>query len=413
MKRILAAMVAAAAGFCSAATAQESAPANGPVDGGIAMIRANSALAEEVHWFHNLVLMPIITSISLFVLALLLWVIVRYNAKANPTPQKFSHNTMVEVLWTGIPILILLAIALPSFELLYKEDIQPDGKQVVAEGDGSATTFTFANDFPERRMLKHHDHLRVTLASGAGERLLKPRADYSVDGFGEPEIKVTLKTPPARGERVVIQGGRSLVGPSKLLGLIGESRKEIAMAPSVTLKVTGFQWGWTYSYPDFGDFEFSAIPLTEEQTTPELYLFAVDNHVVVPVGETVRVVTNARDVIHSWAMPAFAIKIDAVPGRNNETWFKADREGVFYGQCSEICGVKHSMMPIAVEVVSRPEFEAWVNSQRVAAGMAPMFGAETEVAAVEATPEADTPVIETATEANDTSTAEQPAATQD
>lgn len=365
MKRILAGMVAAAAAF-GTAIAQEAAPANGPVDGHITMIPANSPLAEEVHWFHNIILMPIITGISLLVLFLLLWVMVRYNSKANPTPQKFSHNTLVEVLWTGIPIIILLAIALPSFELLYKEDVQPDGKQIVAEGDGAATTFVFRNDFPEGRMVKRNEHLRVFVASDSGERRLKPRADYTVEGFGDPEVKVTLNTPPARGERVVIQGGRSVVG-------VGD-RKQIALAPTVTLKVTGFQWGWIYSYPDFGDFEFTSNPLTEEQTTHELYLFAVDNPVVVPVGETVRVVTNARDVIHSWAMPAFAIKIDAVPGRNNETWFKADREGTFYGQCSEICGIKHSMMPIAVTVVSRPEFEAWVNSQRALAGMEPMFG---------------------------------------
>lgn len=366
MKRILAGMFTAAAAF-GAAVAQEAAPANGPVDGHIAMIPANSALAEEVHWFHNIILMPIITGISVLVLVLLLWVIVRYNSKANPTPQKFSHNTLVEILWTGIPIIILLAIALPSFELLYKEDVQPDGKQIVAEGDGSATTFVFANDFPASRMLKRNEHLRVFLASASGERLLKPRADYTVDGFGEPEVKVTLTTPPARGERVIMQGGRSVVG-------VGD-RKQIALAPTVTLKVTGFQWGWIYSYPDFGDFEFISNPLSEEQTTPELYRFAVDNPVVVPVGETVRVVTNARDVIHSWAMPAFAIKVDAVPGRNNETWFKADREGDFYGQCSEICGIKHSMMPIGVKVVSRPEFEAWINSQRALSGMEPMFGA--------------------------------------
>ncbi|HBK90861.1 MAG TPA: hypothetical protein DDZ68_04225 [Parvularcula sp.] len=144
----------------------------------------------------------------------------------------------------------------------------------------------------------------------------------------------------------------------------------------MTLKVVGYQWGWSYSYPDFGDFEFASNMLPEEKTTPELYRFEVDNRVVVPVGETIRVVTTARDVIHSFALPNMAIKVDAVPGRLNETWFKADREGVFYGQCSEICGVRHSAMPIAVEVVSRPKFEAWVDSQRALAGMAPMFGAD-------------------------------------
>ena len=152
----------------------------------------------------------------------------------------------------------------------------------------------------------------------------------------------------------------------------------------MTLKVNGYQWGWTYSYPDFGDFEFSANMLPEEETTPELYRFATDNNVVVPVGQTIRVTTTARDVIHSWAMPNFAIKVDAVPGRINETWFKADREGMFYGQCSEICGVKHSFMPIAVEVVSMEKFQEWVDGQREAFGMEKMFdGAPAVSAAVE------------------------------
>jgi cytochrome c oxidase subunit 2 len=141
----------------------------------------------------------------------------------------------------------------------------------------------------------------------------------------------------------------------------------------MTLKVNGYQWGWTYSYPDYGDFEFSSNMAAEDQTTPDRYRFEVDNRVVVPVGETIRVTTTARDVIHSWALPNFAIKIDAVPGRINETWFRAEREGVYYGQCSEICGVRHSFMPIAVEVVSRPAFEAWVDGQRALAGLDPMF----------------------------------------
>jgi len=145
----------------------------------------------------------------------------------------------------------------------------------------------------------------------------------------------------------------------------------------MTLKVTGSQWYWNYAYPDFGDFDFFSNMLAKDQTTPELYLRAVDNRIVVPVGETVRVTVTARDVIHAWALPAFAIKIDAVPGRINEVWFNADREGIYYGQCSEICGIKHAFMPIAVEVVSRPAFEAWIDSQRALAGMDPLFGADT------------------------------------
>ena len=141
------------------------------------------------------------------------------------------------------------------------------------------------------------------------------------------------------------------------------------------MKVTGYQWNWSYSYPEFGDdFEFFSNMLEENQTTPELYRLEVDNRMVIPVGETVRVIAAAADVIHSWALPNFAVKIDAVPGRLNETWIKADAEGVYYGQCSEICGVKHAFMPIAVEVVSRPAFEAWVDSRRTMAGLEPIFG---------------------------------------
>lgn len=367
MKKIL-----AATGF--AAVLAGSAMAQGPVDGHIGLLPAFSPIAEELHAFHYEVLLPIITGICLLVLALLLWVMLRYNKRANPTPKKFSHNTMVEVIWTAVPILILLFIALPSFDLLFKEDVIPDGKQVVVQGDGAATEFDFRNDFPERRMVARNEHLQVYIASPSGERLLAPRADYAVEGLGEPDIRVTLKSAPQPDEKVVIRGGRSLVGAGKVLGLFGEDRREIALAPSMTIKVTGFQWGWIYSYPDFGDFEFSSNPLPEDQTTPELYLWEVDNRVVVPVGETIRITTTARDVIHSWAMPNFAVKIDAVPGRINEAWFSAEKEGVYYGQCSEICGIKHSFMPIAVEVVSRPKFEAWVDEQRALAGLEPMFG---------------------------------------
>lgn len=361
MKRILAGL------FGVSVLGLGAAMAAAPVDGGLGLVPSASALADEVHFFHNVILLPIITAISLFVLALLLWIIVRYNAKANPTPRKFSHNTMIEVVWTVVPIFILLAIALPSFDLLYKGDVIPDGKQTVAEGDGATRTFAFANEFQPSRMVRRDAHLQVFLADDAGERRVA-RGDYSVEGFGEPEVLVTLDVAPSAGQRVVIRGGRSLVGA----GGFGEDRREIAMSPTMTIKVNGFQWGWMYSYPDFGDFEFTSNPLSKEQAQAN-YLFEVDNRVVVPVGETIRVVTTARDVIHSWALPNFAIKIDAVPGRLNETWFAARQEGVYYGQCSEICGVRHSYMPIAVEVVSREAFEAWVDEQRELAGLDPMF----------------------------------------
>lgn len=347
--------------------------------GGIAMQPANSALAEEVHFFHNGILLPIITVISLFVLALLIWVILRYNSKSNPTARKFSHNTLVEIIWTGVPIIILLVIALPSFELLYKEDVTPDGKQIVATGDGQTADFVFANDFAESRMVSRRDHIQVILDNGSEQRVLKHRADYRLEGLGEAEVVVSLDAPPARGERVILRGGRStqnVSGCPNAKRYFDACEKEIVMAPTMTLKVNGYQWGWTYSYPDFGDFEFSSNMLPEDQTTPELYRLEVDNRVVVPVGETIRITTTARDVIHAFALPAFALKIDAVPGRINETWFNAEREGVYYGQCSEICGVRHSFMPIAVEVVSRPAFEAWVDGQRALAGLDTMFADE-------------------------------------
>ena len=316
--------------------------------------------------------MPVMTGISLFVLALLFWVAVRYNAKANPTPSKFSHNTLVEVLWTGIPIIILLFIALFSFDLLYKEDVIPDGKQVVVEADGQQKVFAFANDFSKRRIVKRREHLQVSLADASGERSLSYRDDYSVEGFGQEEVLVNLKETPRRGQNVIIRGGRTRVGLGKLFGLFGEDTSQIALAPTVTLKVNAYQWGWTYFYPDFGDFEVNSLMLPEDQTTPELYRFAVDNPIYLPVGESIRVTTTARDVIHSWSLPNFAIKIDAVPGRTNETWFNALEEGIYYGQCSEICGIKHSFMPIEVHVVSRAEFMQWVDQQRELNGLEPM-----------------------------------------
>lgn len=343
-------------------------------DNGIAMLPANSALASDVHFFHNVILMPIITVISVFVLALLLWIVVRYNSKSNPTPSKFSHNTLIEIIWTGVPVLILLVIALFSFELLYNEDVTPDGKQVAFVGDGSTLEFSFANDFAaESRKVSRQEHIQVFVGrDGALQKL--PKNAYRTSGFKSDVVTVTLERAPSNGETVIIRGGRTLVGQ-------GENR-QIAMAPTLTLKVNGYQWGWSYAYPDFGDFEFVSNMLPEAQTTAALYRLAVDNEVVVPVGETVRVTTTARDVIHSWALPNFAIKIDAVPGRINETWFSADREGVFYGQCSEICGIKHSFMPIAVRVVSRTEFESWVDQQRELAGMDPMFGSDDKIASL-------------------------------
>ena len=366
----------AAASFI-AATLTTAASAEGPRDGGVGMVPAGSKLAEEVHFFHNAILMPIITVISLFVLALLVVVVFRYNRKANPVARKFSHNTLIEIIWTGVPVLILLVIALFSFDLLYKEDRIPDGVEIVAAADGATQEFVFENDFPEKRRVSRPEHLQVFVNGGGEMRRLRHRDDYQVDGLGDPSLVVTLNETPRAGEAVVMRGGRSLVGRG--------ADKEVALSPYMTLKVTGYQWGWNYGYPDFGDFEFASNMLAEDETTPELYRFEVDNRVVIPVGKTIRVTTTARDVIHAFALPNFAIKIDAVPGRINETWFKADKEGVYYGQCSEICGIKHAFMPIAVEVVSQERFEAWVDEQREAFDLEPMFGAAASASAANET----------------------------
>jgi cytochrome c oxidase subunit 2 len=214
--------------------------------------------------FHNYLLW-VITLIAAFVLVLLLIVIFRFNSRANPTPSRTTHNTVIEVAWTAIPVIILLSIAIPSFKLLFFQ----------------------------------------------------------------------LNTPPA----------------------------------DLTLKVTGQQWNWKYSYPDNGKFEFVSIMLQDDERQAKLAkepkadvprLLAVDNEIVVPVNKVVRVLVTGADVIHSFAVPSFGIKIDAVPGRINETWFKAEREGMYYGQCSELCGKDHAFMPIAVRVVSEQAFAAWL-----------------------------------------------------
>jgi cytochrome c oxidase subunit 2 len=214
---------------------------------------------DDIAWFHDL-LLYIITGITLFVLALLLIVIVKFNAKANPVPSRTTHNTLLEVLWTVIPVVILVVIAIPSFRILF----------------------------------------------------------------------VQLNLPPA----------------------------------DVTVKATGKQWYWSYSYPD-AKFEFDSLMLKENERKPEQpRLLAVDNELVVPINKVVRVQVIGADVIHAFAVPSFGIKIDAIPGRLNETWFKATREGVFYGQCSELCGKDHAFMPIAVRVVSEQAYSAWLEEAK-------------------------------------------------
>ena len=210
---------------------------------------------DYIIWFHNW-LLGTITVITLFVLALLIIVVVKFNAKANPVPSKTTHNTLIEVAWTLIPVLILVGIAVPSFRLLFQQlDI--------------------------------------------------PKAD-------------------------------------------------------LTIKATGKQWYWSYAYPDNGKFEFDSLLAQDKKPR----LLGVDNEMVVPVNKVVRIQTTGADVIHAFAVPAFGIKIDSVPGRLNETWFKATKTGMFYGQCSELCGKDHAFMPIAVRVVSDQEFAAWVETAK-------------------------------------------------
>jgi cytochrome c oxidase subunit 2 len=216
-----------------------------------------SPVMDDITRFHNYLLV-IITVITLFVLGLLIAVVVKFNARANPVPSRTTHNTLIELAWTLIPVLILVGIAVPSFRLLF---------------------------------------LQLDL----------PKAD-------------------------------------------------------LTIKATGNQWNWTYNYPD-DKIEYTSIMLTEEDraklASPPPRLLGVDHAIVVPVNKVVRVQTTGADVIHSFAVPAFGIKIDAIPGRLNETWFKADKTGIFYGQCSELCGKDHAFMPIAVKVVNDKDYDDW------------------------------------------------------
>lgn len=248
-----------AAMFAAAARAEEL--MGQPTPGGLGLQPAASPLKVMAHEFHDNILLPIIVGISLFVLALLLWVIIRYNKRANPTPARWSHNTPIEIVWTVVPVLILVFIAIFSFRLLYA----------------------------------YHD---------------MPK-------------------------------------------------------PDLTVKVTGNQWNWGYEYPDQGIDEYvsNMLPEAEAKAAGVPYRLAADKPMVVPVNKTVRLLITGADVIHAVGLPAFGLKTDAVPGRVNETWFRADRTGVFYGQCSELCGVDHAFMPIQINVVTQAEFEAWVAGQ--------------------------------------------------
>jgi cytochrome c oxidase subunit 2 len=243
-------------GFSAQALAEEL--LGQPTPDAIHLQQAASPLKHSAIFFHNAILMPIITAITVFVAVLLLIIVVRFNKKANPVPAKFSHNTALEVAWTLIPVGILLFISIFSFKLLFA----------------------------------YHD---------------MPK-------------------------------------------------------PDLTIKATGYQWYWGYTYPDQKIEEITSVMLSEADAKKAdvPYRLAADNSLVVPVGKVVRVLVTGSDVIHNFAMPAFGLKTDAIPGRINETWFKAEKTGMFYGQCSELCGVDHAFMPIQIKVVTQPEFDAWV-----------------------------------------------------
>jgi len=214
----------------------------------------------DITWFHNSFLFPIILVITLFVTALLIYVMIRFSAKNNPNPSKTTHNSLVEVIWTVVPVIILIVIAIPSFRILY-------------------------------------------------------------------------------------------------------TQQDVPIDADLTIKATGYQWYWGYEYPDNDGMYFDSLPLEEDELTEgKLRLLSVDNPLVVPAGAVVRVQVTSSDVIHNWAVPSFGVKMDAIPGRLNETWFKVDNPGIYYGMCSELCGVRHAFMPIEVHVMEEADYQAWLVS---------------------------------------------------
>ena len=235
--------------------------ANQPKEWQLGFQDAASQSMRDIVNFHNNLLLPVIIAISVFVLFLMIYACVRFRASRNPVPSKTTHNVMVEVLWTLIPCLILIVMAVPSFKILYKQDTIP-------------------------------------------------KAD-------------------------------------------------------LTIKAVGYQWYWGYEYPDENIIFDSYMIKEEDLKENQPRLLAVDNEVVVPVNKVVKVLITANDVLHAWALPSFGVKRDAVPGRINETWFKAEKVGTYYGQCSELCGIQHAFMPIAVRVVSDEEYAEWLSDAKV------------------------------------------------
>ncbi|HEY6520379.1 MAG TPA: cytochrome c oxidase subunit II [Roseiarcus sp.] len=230
----------------------------GPKPGEIGFLPANGQIAEDMFWFHNWILLPVISAISLLVLALIVYIVWRFNETTNPVPSRRIHNGALEITWTVLPALVLVVIAVPSFRLLAQQLIIPE--------------------------------------------------------------------------------------------------------PDLTLKVTASQWHWNYGYPKSeGGFSFDSLYVEQKDLKPgQPDIITADNAMVVPVGKVIEVDVTSQDVIHSFSVPSFGIKIDAIPGRLNKSWFKAEHEGMFYGQCSNICGIDHAFMPINVRVLSQPDYEAWL-----------------------------------------------------
>jgi cytochrome c oxidase subunit II len=229
-----------------------------PTQGGIGFLPPVTENAEGIFWFHNWILLPVIIGISLFVLALIVYIVWRFNETANPVPSRRTHNGALEIAWTVLPALILVVVAVPSFRLLAAQLIIP--------------------------------------------------------------------------------------------------------APDLTLKVTASQWHWNYGYPKSeGGFSFDSLYVEEKDLKPgQPGIITADHELVVPIGKVIELDVVSQDVIHSFSVPSFGVKIDAVPGRLNKSWFKADREGIYYGQCSNICGIDHAFMPINVRVLSQADYEAWL-----------------------------------------------------
>lgn len=233
-----------------------------PKEWGLGFQPSASPVKHEMVWFHNQLLLPMITVITVFVMLLLFYVMVRFNAKANPTPSKTTHNTMLEVVWTLVPVILLVIVVIPSMRLLYMADKTSDAE--------------------------------------------------------------------------------------------------------MTLNIKGFQWYWGYQYPDHGDIEFNAYMIPDKDidaSKGQVRLLSTDNPVVLPIDTNIRLLVTANDVIHSFAMPALGVKIDAVPGRTNETWTRIEKVGTYFGQCSEICGINHGFMPIEIKAVTKEDFATWVAAQ--------------------------------------------------